>query len=412
MVDFRRLEDVDVAGKRVLVRVDFNVPCDDAGNVTDDTRLRAALPTINYLRGHGAITILMSHFGRPDGKRESGASLMKLVRPLSEFLHNEVAFAPDCIGAATKKAVAQLQDRDVLLLENTRFHPGETQTADGAMGFDPAFAKQLSDLGEIFVHDAFSVAHRAQASTSGVAADLPAYAGLAMERELDHLSQALDVPCRPVMGLVGGAKVSSKIDLLENLVNKLDKLAIGGGMANTFLAALGHNVGASLCEHDLKPTALTILENAKQVNCEILLPIDVVVAKQFRAGAAHRVCGLDQVADDEMILDAGPMTVNALADAIDASQTLVWNGPLGAFELTPFDTATVEAAKYAAKRVVQGKLIAVAGGGDTVSALKHAGAADDFTFISTAGGAFLQWMEGKPLPGVEILKKPQIKDRP
>ena len=407
MVDFRRLEDVDVSGKRVLVRVDFNVPCDDLGHITDNTRLKSALPTINHLRSQGAITILMSHFGRPDGKRESGASLMKLVQPLSQLLETDIAFAPDCIGTGAQKAVAALQNGDVLLLENTRFYKGETQAADGLKGYDPAFAKELSDLGEIFVHDAFSVAHRAQASTSGVAAHLPAYAGLAMERELDHLSQALDVPRRPVMALVGVAKVSTKIDLLKNLVSKLDRLAIGGGMANTFLAALGYNVGASLCEHDLVGTALEIMENAKRVNCEILLPVDVVVAKEFRAGAPHRVCGLDEVADDEMILDAGPATVNKLADAIDASQTLIWNGPLGAFELVPFDTATVEAAKYAAKRVVQGKLIAVAGGGDTVAALKHAGAADDFTFISTAGGAFLEWMEGKALPGVEILKKPQ-----
>jgi len=327
------------------------------------------------------------------------------LEPLSNLLETSLLFATNCVGKGTQMAFASVADGGVILLENTRFYPGETQKADGSKGYDPAFAKQLSDLGEIFVHDAFSVAHRAQASTSGVAANLPAYAGLAMERELDHLSQALDVPRRPVMGLVGGAKVSTKIDLLKNLVNKLDKLVIGGGMANTFLAALGHNVGASLCEHDLVGTALKIMENARDVNCEILLPVDVVVAKEFRAGAPHRVCGLDEVADDEMILDAGPETVNNLADAIDSSQTLIWNGPLGAFELTPFDTATVEAAKYAAKRVTQGKLIAVAGGGDTVAALKHAGAAEGFTFISTAGGAFLEWTEGKPLPGVEILKK-------
>ncbi len=405
MVDFNRLEDVDVANKRGLVRVDFNVPGDDIGHITDDTRLKSALPTINYLRENGAKTILMSHFGRPGGVRESGASLMKLVRPLSQLLGAEIGFAPDCIGAATQNAVTALKGGDVLLLENTRFYKGETQTADGLKGYDSDFAEQLSGLGDIFVHDAFSVAHRAQASTSGIAANLPSYAGLAMERELDHLSQALDVPRRPVMGLVGGAKVSTKIDLLKNLVAKLDRLAIGGGMANTFLAALGHNVGASLCEHDLTGTALEIMENAKQVNCEILLPIDVVVAKEFKVGAAHRVCGLDEVLSDEMILDAGPNTVNTLADAIDASQTLIWNGPLGAFELVPFDTATVEAAKYAAKRTRAGQLSAVAGGGDTVAALKHAGAADDFTFISTAGGAFLEWMEGKVLPGVESLKK-------
>jgi len=411
MVDFRRLEDINVEDKRVLVRVDFNVPCDDAGNVTDNTRLLAALPTINYLRNHKAKIILVSHFGRPGGQRETSASLMKLVGPLSGLLGVDIAFAPDCIGNTAEAAVAALSAGDVLLLENTRFHKGETHNltsskgGDGAKGYDPKFAKALAAHGEIFVHDAFSVAHRAQASTSGIAASLPAYAGLAMERELDHLSQALDVPRRPVMALVGGAKVSSKIDLLKNLVGRLDTLAIGGGMANTFLAALGHGVGASLCEHDFTDTALEIMANAKRANCEILLPVDVVVSKEFKAGAAHRVCGLSEVGDDEMILDAGPATVDNLADAIDASQTLIWNGPLGAFELIPFDTATVEAAKYAAKRVKNNGLIAVAGGGDTVAALKHARAADGFTFISTAGGAFLEWMEGKALPGIEILKK-------
>ncbi len=405
MVDFRRLEDVDVANKRVLVRVDFNVPCDDEGNVTDNTRLAAALPTINYLRKHKAKIILISHFGRPGGQRETSASMMKLIKPLSGLLKTNVAFAPDCIGKTADTAVAALQAGDVLLLENTRFHKGETHTRTGGKGYEPKFAAALAAHGEIFVHDAFSVAHRAQGSTSGIAASLPAYAGLAMERELDHLSQALDIPKRPVMGLVGGAKVSSKIDLLKNLVGRLDTLAIGGGMANTFLAALGHGVGASLCEHDLRDTALEIMDNAKKANCQILLPVDVVAAKEFKAGAQHRVCGLDDVAEDEMILDAGPQTVNKLADAIDASKTLIWNGPLGAFELVPFDTATVEAAKYAAKQVKNNGLIAVAGGGDTVSALKHAGAADGFTFISTAGGAFLEWMEGKALPGVEILKK-------
>jgi len=405
MVDFRRLEDIDVAGKRVLVRVDFNIPCDDGGTVTDDTRLVAALPTINYLREHKAKVILVSHFGRPDGVRETSASMMKLVGPLSRLLGADVAFSPDCIGNTADKAVAALSAGDVLLLENTRFHKGETHTADSTKGYDLGFANALAAHGEVFVHDAFSVAHRAQGSTSGIAANLPAYAGLAMERELDHLSQALDIPKRPVMALVGGAKVSSKIDLLKNLVSRLDTLAIGGGMANTFLAALGHGVGASLCEHDLKNTALEIMKNAKRANCEILLPVDVVASKEFKAGAEHRVCGLDEVADDEMILDAGPATVDKLADAIDASKTLIWNGPLGAFELVPFDTATVEAAKYAAKRVKNNGLIAVAGGGDTVAALKHAGAADGFTFISTAGGAFLEWMEGKALPGVEILKK-------
>ena len=272
-------------------------------------------------------------------------------------------------------------------------------------GMTLKFAKALAKGADIFVHDAFSVAHRAQASTTGVAAHLPTYAGLAMERELDHISQALDIPKRPVMALVGGAKVSTKIDLLKNLVSKLDTLAIGGGMANTFLAALGHDVGNSLCEHDLRDTALEILANAKKANCKILLPVDVIAATGFAANAPHRVCGLGDVKSGEMILDAGPDTITNILDAIDQSQTLIWNGPLGAFELVPFDTATVEAAKYATKRVKNNGLIAVAGGGDTVAALKHAGAAKDFTFISTAGGAFLEWMEGKSLPGVEILRK-------
>ncbi|PHR91242.1 MAG: phosphoglycerate kinase [Robiginitomaculum sp.] len=405
MVDFRRLEDVNVSGKRVLVRVDFNVPCDDTGKITDDTRLRAALPTLAYLRDKGAKIILLSHYGRPDGVYDAGASLEKLVPSLSDLIGIQVHFASDCIGPKAQSAVDALQAGDVLLLENTRFHMGEAKTADGQKGYDPAFAKAMADLAEIFVHDAFSVCHRAQASTSGIGDILTAYAGLALERELDHISQALDIPKKPVMGLVGGAKVSSKIDLLKNLVGRLDCLAIGGGMANTFLAALGHNVGNSLCEHDLRETALEILENAKLENCEILLPVDVIAATGFAAHAPHRVCGLDDVKSDEMILDAGPDTVTNILDAMDRCRTLIWNGPLGAFELPPFDTATVEAAKYAAKRVKNNGLIAVAGGGDTVAALKHAGAADGFTFISTAGGAFLEWMEGKALPGIEMLKK-------
>ncbi len=405
MVDFRRLEEANVKHKRVLVRVDFNVPLTEDGQVADDTRLRTSLPTIENLRARGAKVILMTHFGRPDGQVVAAMSVERLVEPLSQLLGLEVSFAPDCIGAPAEQAVSELGEGDVLLLENTRFHKGETHAPDGAKGYDPAFAKALAANGDVFVFDAFSVAHRAQASTVGVGALLPAYAGLALERELDHLSQALENPERPVMALVGGAKVSTKIDLLKNLVGRLDMLAIGGGMANTFLAALGHDVGASLCEHDLTETALTIMDNAVKSGCEILLPVDVVVAKEFKAGAEHRVCGLDGVKPDEMILDAGPESVNMLADRIDIAKTLIWNGPLGAFELVPFDTATVEAARYAARRVKSVGLIAVAGGGDTVAALKHAGVAEDFTFISTAGGAFLEWMEGKPLPGVEMLKK-------
>ena len=405
MADFRRLEDANVTNKRVLVRVDFNVPCDDVGAVTDDTRMRAALPTIKHLQRRGAKTILLSHFGRPGGKRQSGASLMKLIPHLSELVGKPVAFAPDCIGENTTNIANNLKPGDVLLLENTRFHPGEQKTKHGEKGYDTAYAKSLAALGDLFVHDAFSVSHRAQGSTTGIADTLPAYAGLAMERELDHISQALDTPRRPVMGIVGGAKVSTKISLLENIVNKLDILAIGGGMANTFLAAQGHDVGSSLCEHDLAQTALQILSGANAAHCEVLLPVDVVAATGFASHAPHRVCGLHEIRKDEMVLDAGPQTISRLLDGIDQCRTLVWNGPLGAFELSPFDTASVEAAKYAAGRVQNHGLIAVAGGGDTVAGLRHAGAANGFTFVSTAGGAFLEWMEGKKLPGVEILKK-------
>ena len=398
MVDFRRLEDVNLAGKTAMVRVDFNVPVNDGGGISDDTRLRAAVPTIKALQDGGAKIILMSHFGRPKGQVEPSMSLSFLTAPLAELLGTPVSFTDSCIGKDAREKAAGLSAGDVLLLENTRFHSEETDN-------DPNFAKALASLGDLFVHDAFSASHRAHASSEGIGHFLPACAGLSMARELDHLSQALEHPKSPVLAVVGGAKVSTKIDLLQNLVTKLDALAIGGGMANTFLAALGHDVGKSLCEHDLKPLALKIMDAAKKANCSVLLPVDVVVAKDFAAHAPHRVCGLDDVAQDEMILDAGNQTVEQLADAIDRAKTLIWNGPLGAFEMAPFDTATVEAAQYAGRRVKENGLIAVAGGGDTVAALKHAGAADMFTFISTAGGAFLEWMEGKPLPGVEILKQ-------
>lgn len=398
MVDFRRLEDANPDGKTALVRVDFNVPVNDTGSISDDTRLRAAVPTIRALQEAGAKVILMSHFGRPKGKVEQSMSLGFLQMPLTELLGSPVQFAKDCGGDDSKQKAAALKSGEVLLLENTRFQNEETDN-------DAGFARTLADLGDIFIHDAFSASHRAHASSEGIAQFLPAYAGLSMARELDHLSQALDHPKSPVLAVVGGAKVSTKIDLLQNLVTKLDMLAIGGGMANTFLAAQGYDVGKSLCEHDLKPLALKIMDAAKKANCQILLPTDVVVAKDFAANAPHRVCGLDEVADDEMILDAGVQTVDQLADAIDRAKTLIWNGPLGAFEMVPFDTATVEAAQYAGRRVSEAGLIAVAGGGDTVAALHHAGAAEKFTFISTAGGAFLEWMEGKALPGVEILKK-------
>jgi len=392
-MNFKRLEDAELSGKTAIVRVDFNVPCREDGAISDATRIEAALPTINHLRKAGAKTILLSHFGRPKGEYKPELSLEFIVPTLSKMLGHDVSFSQKL----SEEVIATMAAGDVVLIENTRFAAQET-TGDAGM------AQYIARHGDIFVQDAFSAAHRRHASSAVIGEYLPAYAGLAMERELDHLAQALEHPEAPVMAVVGGAKVSTKIDLLNNLVDKLDVLVIGGGMANTFLAAQGHNVGKSLCEHDLAETARIIMTKAAKANCEIILPHDVVVAKDFKAHADSRTCGLDDVAADEMILDAGPQTVNLLADYMDKAKTLIWNGPLGAFELQPFDTSTVEAAKYAAKLTKAGKLIAVAGGGDTVAALKHAGAADDFTFISTAGGAFLEWMEGKPLPGVEILR--------
>ena len=391
-MDFKRLKGVRLKNKRVLIRVDFNVPRNKDGVITDDTRLDAAIPTLKHLQKAGAKTILLTHFGRPKGKVDEKFSTRFLVPALVEKLDSEVFFSREL----NPGVIETLEAGSVILLENTRFDPRETKCEDG-------LSEAYAALGDIFVQDAFSVAHRAHCSTTGIAKYLPAYAGLAMERELDHLSLALENPKSPVMAVVGGAKVSTKIDLLNNLVKKLDMLAIGGGMANTFLAAQGRNVGASLCEHDLTDMAKTILASAKKAGCEIILPVDVVLAKEFKAGAQSRTSGLDDVKKTDMILDAGPQTVNLLADKIDKAKTLIWNGPLGAFEIPPFDTSTVVAAKYVAKRAKSNGLIAVAGGGDTVAALKHAGANEDFTYISTAGGAFLEWMEGKLLPGVEIL---------
>ena len=393
-MNFQRLEDAKLKGSTALVRVDFNVPRHEDGSISDDTRLRAALPTIKALQEKDAKIVLLSHFGRPKGKPDEANSLRFIVTPLADALGTPVVFATEY----NPNILNTMEPGEVLLMENTRFHPGETKG-------NVALAKDMAAMGDLFIMDAFSAAHRDHASSAGIAEFLPAYAGLAMERELDHISRALDIPKKPVMAVVGGAKVSTKIDLLRNLVNKLDRLVIGGGMANTFLYAQGKDVGASLCEKDLKDTALEIMANAKKENCEIILPTDLVVATEFKAHAESRVCGLDEVQSGEMILDAGPDTVASIVDAMDTSQTLIWNGPLGAFELAPFDTSTVEAAKYAAKLCKADKIIAVAGGGDTVSALNQAGASDDFTFISTAGGAFLEWMEGKILPGVEILRK-------
>ena len=395
---FRRLDDLtkkknSLKGKTALVRVDFNVPRNKDGSISDDTRLLAAVPTIKALQAAGAKIVLLSHYGRPKGKPSKKLSLSFIIPALVEALDDEVGFSENL----SEPLVDTMHPGDILLIENTRF--SEMETAG-----DRAMAEYLAEHGDIFVMDAFSAAHRNHASSAVVGEILPSYAGLAMARELDHISQVLDNPKKPVMGVVGGAKVSTKIDLLESLVSKLDILAIGGGMANTFLFAQGHNVGASLCEKELKDKALEIMKAAKKAKCKILLPVDVVTAKEFAANAKHQQCGLDGVKGKDMILDCGTGTVEALMDAMDSAKTLIWNGPLGAFEMTPFDTSTVEAAKYAAKLTKADKLISVAGGGDTVAALKHAGAADDFTFVSTAGGAFLEWMEGKPLPGVEILK--------
>jgi len=394
---FRTLETAgDLTGKRALVRVDFNVPMDD-GRITDDTRLRAALPTIHYLSTHGAKVVLLAHFDRPKGKRVPAMSLKPVVEPLSALLEQPVAWADDCVGPDAEAVVNGLENGGVALLENVRFHAGEEAN-------DPAFADQLAKLGDLYVNDAFSAAHRAHASTEALALRLPAYPGLAMQRELEALEIALGHPERPVMGIVGGSKVSSKLDLLKNLVTKLDKLAIGGGMANTFLYAQGYEVGASYCEKEMAETARDIVHLAGQNGCKLFLPLDIVVAEKMAPGAPARVRGLGEVDEHERILDAGPETVERLKRAMANSKTLVWNGPLGVFEMPPFDRATVEAARYAAELCKAGRIVAVAGGGDTVAALHHAGVAADFTFVSTAGGAFLEWMEGKPLPGVEALK--------
>ena len=397
MTAFRTLDDAtDLGGKTALVRVDLNVPMEN-GQVTDDTRLRAAVPTINRLREMGAKVVLIAHFGRPGGERVPAMSLRPVVEPLSRLLGRPVRFSYDCVGQQAEREIADLRRGDVVLLENLRFHKGEETN-------DPTFAGDLAKLADVYVNDAFSAAHRAHASTEGVALRMPCYAGESMRRELDALQAALGEPQRPVLGIVGGAKVSTKIDLLKNLVGKLDQLAIGGGMANTFLFAQGVDIGGSLAERDMADTARAIIETAREKGCELLLPLDVVVAREVSAEAEAGVRALDRIGADDKILDAGPETVARLKRAMDLSKTLIWNGPLGVFEVPPFDKATVEAAQHAAKLAKGGKLVAVAGGGDTVAALNHAGVVEDFTFVSTAGGAFLEWMEGKPLPGVQALK--------
>ena len=393
---FRTLDNADLKDKRVLLRVDLNVPTEN-GKVTDATRIERVAPTITEIADKGGKVILLAHFGRPKGERSAKDSLKPIAEASAQVLGRAVAFADDCIGPDAERAIAAMKPGDVLLLENTRFHKGEEKN-------DPAFVEALAKLGDVYVNDAFSAAHRAHASTEGLAHKLPAYAGRTMQAELEALSKALERPQRPVAAVVGGAKVSTKLDLLGNLIEKVDALIIGGGMANTFLAAQGQKVGKSLCEHDLTGTAREILAKAKTRNCEIVLPVDVVVAKEFKANAPSRVVGVDEVGDDEMILDIGPRAVEHVCSVLARSKTLVWNGPFGAFEMEPFDAGTVAVAEAAAELTTAGKLVSVAGGGDTVAALNAAGVADRFTYVSTAGGAFLEWMEGKTLPGVEALR--------
>ena len=397
MVDFKTLDDLDASGKTVLVRVDLNVPVEN-GKIADFTRIDRIRPTLDELADKGAIVLLLSHFGRPKGKAVPEMSLRPIAEGLSDHIGKPVTFIEDCIGEPVKKALKDAKAGDILLAENVRYHAGEEKN-------DADFAKDLAAAGDLYVNDAFSCSHRAHASTEAIAHLLPAYAGRNMEAELTALTKALEKPERPVMAVVGGAKISSKLDLLFNLIEKVDILVIGGGMANTFLNAQGINVGASLCEHDLADTAVEILEKAEKVGCEVLLPADVVLAKEFKAGAENRAGKLDSVEEDEMILDIGPDTVTLLKARLAMVKTLIWNGPFGAFEIEPFDEGTVTVAKAAEKLTKAGELISVAGGGDTVSALAKAGVADGFTYISTAGGAFLEWMEGKTLPGVAALAR-------
>ncbi|WP_104664520.1 phosphoglycerate kinase [Ensifer adhaerens] len=395
---FKTLDDLtDIAGKRVLVRVDLNVPVKD-GVVTDATRIERVAPTIRELSEKGAKVILLAHFGRPKGEPVADMSLKTIATAVEDVLDQRVHFGADCVGDKAKNAIAEMSDGDVLLLENTRFHKGEEKN-------DAEFVKALAANGDIYVNDAFSAAHRAHASTEGLAHHLPAYAGRTMQAELEALEKGLGQPKRPVVAIVGGAKVSTKIDLLQNLVTKVDALVIGGGMANTFIAAKGVNVGKSLCEHDLADTARAIIAAADKAGCAIVLPEDGVIAREFKAGADNEVVDINAIPADAMVLDVGPKSIAAVNDWISKAETLVWNGPLGAFEIAPFDKATVAVAKHAAARTRQGSLVSVAGGGDTVAALNHAEVADDFSYVSTAGGAFLEWMEGKPLPGVDILKQ-------
>ena len=392
---WKTLDDIDLDAKAVLVRVDLNVPV-EGGRVTDTTRIERIKPTIDDILAKGGRPILMAHFGRPKGQVVPEYSLSQIKDTVADILGHNVTFAEDCVGGPAKKAVASMQAGDVVLLENTRFHAGEEAN-------DGVFAASLAALGQVYVNDAFSAAHRAHASTEALANLLPAAAGRLMEAELKALEAALTEPERPVVAVVGGAKVSTKLDLLGNLVRKVNTLVIGGGMANTFLAAKGIEVGKSLAEHDMAETAREIMEKADEAACDILLPVDVVAATEFAAQADNVTVPADACPADRMILDAGPETVAKVVEALEVARTVIWNGPLGAFEIEPFDAATNAAAKRAAELTREGSLVSVAGGGDTVAALNKAGVAGDFTYISTAGGAFLEWMEGKTLPGVAAL---------
>ena len=393
---FRTLDDRgDIKGKRALVRVDLNVPMAD-GRVTDETRMRALLPTVLELADKGAKVLLLAHFGRPNGAKHSEMSVSMVLDALQEVVGREIMFVPEVAGDVVAQSVGILADGDIALLENTRFWAGEEKN-------DPELARAVAANGDFYVNDAFSAAHRAHMSTEGLAHILPAYAGRSMEAELKALEAALGSPEHPVAAVVGGAKVSTKLDVLNNLVKQVDHLIIGGGMANTFLAARGVHVGKSLCEHDLADQANAIMDAADAAGCTVHLPYDVVTSREFRANPPVRTVNVHEVAADEMILDVGPAAVEALADVLKNCRTLVWNGPLGAFEIEPFDAATVSLARTAAALTREGSLVSVAGGGDTVAALAHAGVTQDFTFVSTAGGAFLEWMEGKPLPGVDAL---------
>ena len=395
MPTFKKLSQADVKGKTVLVRADLNVPVKD-GRVTDATRIERFAPTVTDLAKRGAKVVVLAHFDRPKGKRVPEMSLKPIAPALEKAVGKKVAFADDCIGPEAEKVVKALQPGDVALLENVRYHKGEEAN-------DPEFSKALAALGDIYVNDAFSAAHRAHASTEGMAHFLPTYAGLQMEAELDALQAALESPKKPVMAIVGGAKISTKLDVLKHLVDKVDMLVIGGGMANTFLNAQGIDVGKSLCEKDLADTAREILAHAKTKNCEVLLPVDAVVASEFKEGAPSKTCDVKAVPADMMILDVGPKTIQQLESKLAGCKTLLWNGPLGAFEIKPFNVGTNALAMAAAKLTKENGLVSVAGGGDTVAALNAAQVADKLTYVSTAGGAFLEWMEGKDLPGVKAL---------